>query len=122
VATDSDFKTGKMPPPRPPDGGASSSGLSEPKIPAQARSACEAHRECIESQIRLGRNATAIYQDLVDQHQFKHAYNSVKRFVRALRRKEPEHFDRLEFLPGDAGDHLSLDFLKLRDISSPPPR
>jgi hypothetical protein len=28
-------------------------------------------------------------------------YNSVMRFCRALRRREPEPFDRLEFLPGE---------------------
>jgi hypothetical protein len=30
-------------------------------IPLQARSACEPHREWIEDQVRLGRNAVAIY-------------------------------------------------------------
>lgn len=43
----------------------------------------------------------AIYQDLVDQHGFTGAYNSVKRFVRQLRNREPEQFDRLSFLPGE---------------------
>jgi transposase len=49
----------------------------------------------------LRRNAMAIYQDLVDAHGFTAAYNSVKRFVRALRKKTPEQFDRLSFLPGE---------------------
>lgn len=101
VATGFEFKTGQNPPPRPPDGGASNEPSSVAKIPAHARSACEAHRDWIEMQIRLGRNATAIYQDLVDQFGFTHRYNSVKRFVRGLKRKEPEQFDRLEFLPGE---------------------
>ncbi|MDI2078490.1 hypothetical protein, partial [Bradyrhizobium sp. Mp27] len=35
-----------------------------------ARSACEAHRTWIEEQVRLKRNAQAIYQDLVDQFGF----------------------------------------------------
>lgn len=101
VATGSEFKTGQIPPPRPPDGDASKSELAPAKIPAHARSACEPHREWIEAQIRLRRNAKSIFQDLVDQHEFKHAYNSVKRFVRCLKRREPEQFDRLEFLPGE---------------------
>ena len=46
----------------------------------------------------------AIYQDLVDHHGFIGAYNSVKRFARKLRHREPEQFDRLAFLPG--GDEL----------------
>lgn len=101
VATGFEFKTGQNPPPWPPDGGASNGASAVAKIPAHARSACEAHRSFIEEQIRLGRNATAIYQDLVDQFGFTSRYNSVKRFVRGLKRKEPEQFDRLEFLPGE---------------------
>jgi transposase len=68
---------------------------------AAIRSACEPHRDWIEAQIRLGRNAVAIYQDLVDQHGFTSRYNSVKRFCRGLRQTEPAQFDRLEFLPGE---------------------
>jgi transposase len=62
---------------------------------------CEVHREFIEAQLRLRRNATAIYQDLVDSHGYTGAYNSVKRFAAKLRHKEPEQFDRLSFLPGE---------------------
>ena len=75
--------------------------LPWPALPAPARSACEVHREWIEAQVRLGRNATAIYQELVDRFGFRQRYNSVKRFCRALRSQEPEQFDRLEFLPGE---------------------
>ena len=64
-------------------------------------SACEPHRAFIEAQLRLRRNAMAIYQDLVDQHGFTGAYNSVKRFAGKLRHREPEQFDRLAFLPGE---------------------
>ena len=64
-------------------------------------SRCEPHRHFIEVQLKLGRNGMAIYQDLVDQHGFGGAYNSVKRFVAKLRHKEPERFDRLSFLPGE---------------------
>lgn len=90
------------PPPWPPD----TPPDAQPPAPvtpvaAAAASICEPHREFIEAQVRLRRNATAIYQDLVDQHGFGGAYNSVKRFVNRLRHKEPEQFDRLEFLPGE---------------------
>ena len=81
-------------PPRPP-------ALELPKIPALARSECEPHREFIEEQIRLGRNAMAIYQELVDERGFKNRYNSVKRYCRGLKKKDPEQFDRLDFLPGE---------------------
>ncbi len=53
--------------------------------------------------MRLGRNAMAMYQDLVELFGFTHRYNSVKRFVRRLRRKDPHQYDRLEFLPGEEG-------------------
>ncbi len=64
-------------------------------------SACEIHREWIEAQVTLGRNAMSIYQDLVERHGFTHAYNSVKRFVGRLKAREPERFDVLEALPGE---------------------
>ena len=64
-------------------------------------SLCEPHREFIEAQLRLKRNAMAIFQDLVEQHGFAGQYNSVKRFAAKLRHKEPEQFDRLSFLPGE---------------------
>ena len=51
--------------------------------------------------MQLGRNAQSIYQDLVERHGFEHRYNSVKRFVRTLRAREPQRFDVLEFLPGE---------------------
>ena len=92
--------SGETPPPWPPDGDASKPPDSRP-IPEHARSACEPHREWIEEQVRLKRNAYAIYQDLVDGRDFRAKYNSVKRFVRGLRRRDPEQFDRLEFLPGE---------------------
>jgi transposase len=86
------------PPPRPP----AICGEIEPKrMPKLARSACEPHREWIEAQVRLKRNAVAIYQDLVDTRGFTQRYNSVKRFCRELRREDPEQYDRLEFAPGE---------------------
>jgi hypothetical protein len=50
-----------------------------------AASACEPYRELIESGLSKGRNAMAIWQDLVDQHGFGGSYESVKRYVRKLR-------------------------------------
>ena len=81
---------GQNPPPRPP----------APK-PVATASACQIHREWIEAQVLLGRNAVSIYQDLVEQHGFTHAYNSVKRFVGRLKAREPERFDVLDALPGE---------------------
>ncbi len=93
VATGIEAGSVQNPPPRPP--------AAEKKLPKHARSACEAHREWIEEQVRLGRNATAIYQDLVERFGFTHRYNSVKRFVRGLKKKDPRQYDRLEFVPAE---------------------
>jgi len=93
VATGSDAVASQNAPPRPP------APVAEP-IPVTT-SLCEHHREFIEAQLRLKRNAMAIFQDLVDQHGFGGRYNSVKRFCAKLRHKEPEQFDRLSFLPGE---------------------
>jgi transposase len=48
-------------------------------------SACEPYLDFIEVSLSKGRNAKAIYQDLVDDHGFTGRYQSVKRFVRQLR-------------------------------------
>ena len=52
---------------------------------APAASACEPYRDVIEEALGRGRNAVAIYQELVDDYGFTAKYASVKRFVRALR-------------------------------------
>ena len=84
----------------------SSGGFAEtpagwPPVHQASVSACEPHRVWIEDQVRLGRNATSIYRELVDCHGFGHQYNSVKRFVAGLKQKDPERFDVLEFAPGE---------------------
>ena len=83
MATGSAVEDGENPPPRP------------PAAPKRASSACESHRSWIEEQVGLGRNAVAIYQDLFEQHGFEHRYNSVTRFVRGLKARDPERFDVL---------------------------
>jgi len=99
VATGTEGTESQNPPPRPP--AIAGGNPQSMKIAAHARSACEEHRQFIEQQVQLGRNAVAIYQDLVEQFGFRSRYNSVKRFVRALRKKQPQQYDRLEFMPGE---------------------
>ena len=65
-------------------------------------SACEPHREAIELWLSRGRNAKAIWQDLVDIHGFAGGYQSVKRFVRHLLGKaSPEACAVIETAPGE---------------------
>lgn len=91
---------GQTAPPRPP-----ASPSASPPTPSPAggtsTSLCEPHRAFIEAQLRLGRNAMAIYQEMVDEKGFTGGYNSVKRFAARLRVREPEQFDRLNFAPGE---------------------
>jgi transposase len=77
---------------------------SEPAVTpsrAPAASACEPYRDLIEAALRIGRNAKAIWQDLVSQHGFGAGYASVKRFVRKLLgTKTPEERVVIETAPG----------------------
>jgi transposase len=56
---------------------------------APRASACEPFRELIAEALARGRNAVAIWQDLVDDHGFRARYASVKRFVLKLRGSAP---------------------------------
>jgi transposase len=56
---------------------------------APSASACELHREFIVEALKLGRNAVAIWQDLVTDHGFTARYASVRRFVSKLRGSMP---------------------------------
>jgi transposase len=80
VSTDSDSK-----PAMPPAGASTDS----PPTRAPSASACAPYRELIEAGVGRGRNAVAIYQDLVDDHGFTAKYASVKRFVAKLRGTAP---------------------------------
>jgi hypothetical protein len=56
---------------------------------APAASACEPFREAIELGLSRGRNAMAIWQDLVADAGFSGSSQTVKRFVRKLHRTQP---------------------------------
>src|SRR6266705_2294778 len=81
-------------PPKPAISGEVSTDLTRPSAPprpgrAPSASACEAYREVIVEALGRGRNAVAIWQDLVDDHGFTARYASVRRFVLALRGAAP---------------------------------
>src|SRR5215510_6346395 len=68
---------------------------------APSASACEPYRELIERALERGRNAMAIWQDLVDAHGFEARYASVRRFVHTLRRTAPEPHAVITTAPGE---------------------
>jgi transposase len=69
---------------KPANGVITDSGGGTPK-PSTTASASEPYRELIEQALTKGRNAKAIWQDLVDDHGFAGGYQSVKRFINKLR-------------------------------------
>src|SRR5438132_1135537 len=73
--------------------------LPAPKL---STSDCEPFRETIELGLSRGRNAMAIWQDMVTDHGFSGAYNTVKRFVGKLRgSKQPEAVGIILTGPGE---------------------
>ena len=78
VITDSEVITDPNPAQR--DEVGTSFPLSTPRV-----SACTAYSEAIELGLSQGRNAMAIWQDLVSEYSFTSSYQSVQRFVRKLR-------------------------------------
>jgi transposase len=78
-------------PPNPATRAAVSTDPAAPIHPGRApsASACEPYREIIADALARGRNAVAIWQDLVDDHGFPARYASVRRFVVTLRGSAP---------------------------------
>ncbi len=54
----------------------------------------------IEAKLKAGQNAQSIYQDLCAEEAYRGSYDSVKRYVRKLRKKDPKLYARIETLPG----------------------
>ena len=75
---------------------------------APSASACEPYREIIADALARGRNAVAIWQDLVDDHGFRARYASVRRFVVALRGTAP--VDARVVIATPAGEEGQVDY------------
>ena len=92
------------------DSGALPPGISSPLSAAAppgrapAASACEPYRELIEAALGRGRDAMAIWRDLVDDHGFPAQYASVRRFALTLRGQRPaEAHPVIMTAPGEEG-------------------
>jgi len=95
VSTDLEVKASISPPQVSTDSGSSR---------APRASACEPYREEVVAALAVGRNAMAIWQDLVDQSGFTHRYASVRRFVAHLRgQTAPEAHVVITTAPGEEG-------------------
>jgi transposase len=71
-------------------------------------SSCEPYREFIQESLGRGRNATAIWQDLVTEFGFRHSYQSVKRFVNKL--QPPELKPTRAVIITDPGEEAQVDY------------
>jgi len=87
---------------------------------APSVSACEPYRELIVAVLGCGRNAVAIYQDLVDDHGFTAKYASVRRFAVRLRGATPvEARVVINTAPGEEGQvDYGDDGPMVRDLQS----
>jgi transposase len=87
-----------------------STDLTWPPRPgrAPAASACEPYREFIEVALASGRNAMAIWQDLVDDHGFAARYASVKRYVAKLKTTAAPEAHPTIFTP--PGEEAQVDY------------
>jgi len=75
---------------------------------APSASACEPYCELIADALARGRNAMAIWQDLVDRHGFPARYASVRRFVVALRGTTP--IDARVVITTAPGEEAQVDY------------
>ena len=85
----------------------SAEGLTDRTVSAKVstessptRSTAEPHRSFIAAELDKRRNATAIYQDLVEHHGYTGSYQAVKRLARKLRKDTPKVSCRYETAPG----------------------
>jgi transposase len=75
---------------------------------APSASACEPYRTLIAEALGRGRNAMAIWQDLVDDHGFSARYASVRRFVQTLRGATPP--EARVVITTAPGDEAQVDY------------
>jgi transposase len=86
---------------------------------APSASACEPYRELIADALGRGRNAVAIWQDLVDDHGFTARYASVRRFVLKLRGTAPaEARVVITTAPGEEGQVDYGEGPMVRDVAT----
>lgn len=66
-----------------------------------------AYRERIEAWLEQGLSADAIWRELRDEHSYEHGYQSVQRYVRKLKARQPKRVWRVECEPGE---EAQIDF------------
>lgn len=80
---------------------------ASPAAVTNAASQCAAYHEQIVAKLEQGLSAQRIWQDLVNEHGFRHRYHSVRRYVAKLGVVVTAPFRRMECAPGE---ELQVDF------------
>ena len=82
-----------------------SSGITDSnRLKDASRSICAPYQDFIEERRTLGRNAMAVYQDLVDRFGFGGRYHCVRRFIRTLEgSSQVEARAVIQTAPGEEG-------------------
>lgn len=91
----------------PPSPGNQTDPLSTPGNTTGRKSLCADHAALIFAKCESGLTAQRIYQDLRVEIAFAGSYQSVKRYVRRLRRTDPKVVQRIEVQPGE---EVQVDF------------
>lgn len=103
---DPDHPRNSKPAKVPTDSGPQSPIQNRPKCPSTRptrTSGAAEYDEFIRARIAQGLTAQRIYQDLIVEHDFKHSYDSVKRYVRKLKKRTPEVIAHIHTAPGEEG-------------------
>lgn len=74
-----------------------------PPLPPPRNAALWPHLSAIQAGLDKGLTAQRIYQDLWEDHGYKGSYDSIKRYLRKVKKKAPRFFERLPTLPGGEG-------------------
>ena len=72
----------------------------EPDQQPVSKSKVFSYHDTIATKLQAGQNAQSIYQDLVTEHHYSGGYDSVKRYVRGLKRTTPKLYARIETAAG----------------------
>ena len=76
-------------------------GSSEVNPPISSRSKASPFHELIWQKLQNGQHARSIYQDLVVENDYSGSYDSIKRYVRKLKKKSPQLYARIETAPAE---------------------
>lgn len=66
-----------------------------------SKSRVKIYHAMIQAKLTLGQSARSIYQDLVQEKEYAGSYDSVKRYIRKLRKGFPKLYARIETPPGE---------------------